>query len=70
MNDSIRPAFDRRDYRKSSFSSGEDPQCVEVALRDNWAGLRDSKSASDVGLVVPAAEFDRLVASLRSGMLH
>jgi hypothetical protein len=42
------------EWRKSSFSSPPDNDCVEVALRPAVVGLRDSKKP-DAGVLV----FDR-----------
>ncbi|HEY7598121.1 MAG TPA: DUF397 domain-containing protein [Actinophytocola sp.] len=48
-------------WRKSSRSSGEGTNCVEVALPPETAAIRDSKNGGPV-LVVPRASWARLVA--------
>lgn len=39
-----RPRFDEDDFRKSSFSN-PNQDCVNLAYRDCWVELRDSKTA-------------------------
>jgi hypothetical protein len=63
----IPPLFSHEDYRKSSFSSGDDPQCVEVARGYGWAGLRDSKTPTRGRLAVPVARLDALITGIKSG---
>jgi len=50
-------------WRKSSRSSGEGTECVEVALPPQAAALRDSKNRGPT-LVVPRASWSELVAAL------
>lgn len=39
-----RPQLDEDDFRKSSFSN-PNQDCVNLAYRDSWVELRDSKTA-------------------------
>ncbi|WP_062214109.1 DUF397 domain-containing protein [Streptomyces sp. NBRC 109706] len=58
------PDLTAASWRKSSFSTGGDNNCVEVA--DGFAGVvpvRDSKTRSDV-LMVPAPSWAAFVAFL------
>jgi hypothetical protein len=64
------PAFERSQFRKSS-SSGQNPNaCVEVARRQGWVAVRDSKQAwgspDDHRLAFTVAEFDDWVAKLHA----
>ncbi|MGH3875956.1 MAG: DUF397 domain-containing protein [Actinophytocola sp.] len=52
-------------WRKSSLSSGEGTECVEVALPPEAAALRDSKHRSGPVLTVPRESWIRLLGSLR-----
>ncbi|MGH3759824.1 DUF397 domain-containing protein [Actinophytocola sp.] len=51
-------------WRKSSRSSGEGTECVEVALPPEAAALRDSKHRRGPVLVVPRASWARLLESV------
>ena len=51
-------------WRKSSRSSGEGTDCVEVALPPEAAAVRDSKHR-DAMLVMPRASWTRLLAEIR-----
>ncbi|KAF2779555.1 DUF397 domain-containing protein [Streptomyces sp. OM5714] len=54
---------------KSSYSGGEGNECVEVADRGSWVGVRDSKSPWKT-LALSTAAFTAFVANLpkaRSG---
>ena len=42
-------------WRKSSYSGGGNTQCVEVAPRDAYVGVRDTKNRSAGHLTVPRA---------------
>jgi uncharacterized protein DUF397 len=48
-------------WRKSSYSSGEGTECVEIALPPESAALRDSKNRGPM-LVVPRAGWTSLLA--------
>jgi hypothetical protein len=52
-------------WRKSSFSQGSGSNCVEVALSQRKAAVRDSKNAAGPVLTVPAAAWRRFVAESR-----
>jgi hypothetical protein len=64
-----RPVFAEHDFRKASASK-PDRQCVRVARRDGWVELRDDKTTfgapDDVRLVFTAAQFNAVLAGLRS----
>ncbi|CRK59938.1 protein of unknown function DUF397 [Alloactinosynnema sp. L-07] len=57
--------FSRAQWRKSSRSSGNGGNCVELAVIAEAAGVRDSKNASGPALVLPSAALSALVASVR-----
>ncbi|EMF22271.1 MULTISPECIES: DUF397 domain-containing protein [Streptomyces] len=46
---------------KSSYSTGDGGQCVEVALRPHLVHVRDSKDVARPGLAVDAAAWDAFV---------
>ena len=57
---------------KSSYSGGEGNECVEVADRGSWAGVRDSKSPRKT-LALSKDAFTAFVAHLpkaRPGVSH
>ncbi|HVK24906.1 MAG TPA: DUF397 domain-containing protein [Actinokineospora sp.] len=58
--------FSRAQWRKSSRSSGNGGNCVELAVVADVAGVRDSKNAAGPALVFPGAAVSALVASLRA----
>ncbi|TDC62687.1 DUF397 domain-containing protein [Actinomadura sp. GC306] len=53
-----------RRWRKSSSSSSQGDNCVEVAELDGVIGIRDSKDPGPK-LVLPREEFTALVATLK-----
>ncbi|TDE27870.1 DUF397 domain-containing protein [Actinomadura sp. 6K520] len=55
----------RATWRKSSRSSGNGGNCVEVASLDSGIGLRDSKNPDGPKLVVSRNAFAALVADLK-----
>ncbi|WP_054049084.1 DUF397 domain-containing protein [Alloactinosynnema sp. L-07] len=58
----------RGEWRKSSFSGGDQPSCVEVAFKADIR-IRDSKNPSGGALCVPAPAWDpRLLISLLSAV--
>ncbi|MEU5650102.1 DUF397 domain-containing protein [Streptomyces pseudogriseolus] len=46
---------------KSSYSTGDGGQCVEVALRPHLVHVRDSKDVARPGLAVDVAAWDAFV---------
>jgi Domain of unknown function (DUF397) len=50
-------------WRKSSFSEGPQTNCVEVALAEERAAVRDSKNVSGPILTMPAAAWRLLVGA-------
>jgi hypothetical protein len=59
------PAYTR--WRKSSFSQGSGSSCVEVALAEDRAGLRDSKNTGGPILTVPALAWRGFIALWSAG---
>ncbi|MER7546178.1 DUF397 domain-containing protein [Spirillospora sp. NPDC127506] len=55
----------RATWRKSSRSSGNGGNCVEVAGLPSGVGVRDSKNPDGPKLVVSRDEFAMLVAALK-----
>jgi hypothetical protein len=51
-------------WKKSSFSEGAQTNCVEVALGEQDAAVRDSKNAPGPILTVPARTWRRFVAAV------
>ncbi|CRK59937.1 protein of unknown function DUF397 [Alloactinosynnema sp. L-07] len=58
--------FSRAQWRKSSRSSGNNGNCVELAVVADAVGVRDSKNAGGPALVLPGAALSALVASVRA----
>jgi len=56
-------------WRKSSFSSGNDGNCVEVAFLGDSVGMRDSKNPDGAMLTVDRSGLTSLLASLKVGRL-
>jgi hypothetical protein len=56
------PDFSRAEWRKSSRSSGNNGNCVEIAHSGAHSGVRDSKNTEGPTLVVPAAALNALVS--------
>ncbi|MFI8437128.1 DUF397 domain-containing protein [Streptomyces sp. NPDC079020] len=52
---------------KSSYSSGAEGNCVEVADLYGQVGIRDSKQAQGPSLVVPSSAFSAFITTVRSG---
>ncbi|MET7674942.1 DUF397 domain-containing protein [Streptomyces seoulensis] len=50
---------------KSSYSSNDGPDCVEVALTPDHIHIRDSKTADGDRLTLPAATWTHFLDSLR-----
>lgn len=59
--------FTESEFRKSSMSE-PNKECVQVARREDWVAIRDTKTAfgapDDHHLLVTATQFDRLLAHL------
>lgn len=55
----------RATWRKSSRSSGNGGNCIEVADLSSGIGVRDSKDPEGPKLVISRDEFASLVAGLR-----
>ncbi|CRK61300.1 hypothetical protein [Alloactinosynnema sp. L-07] len=56
----------RGGWRKSSFSSGLENNCVEVALTPDHAGIRDSKNTHGPSLAVTPTTWSMFVRSVTS----
>jgi hypothetical protein len=52
-------------WRKSSFSTGSEPQCVEVAQHPTAVGVRDSKNPRGPRLRLSTDAWGRLVSALK-----
>ena len=65
------PANDqsRATWRKSSYSSTNGGQCIEVAALPGWIGVRDSKNPDGPKLVFGAAEWRAFARSITAGEL-
>ncbi|KND26023.1 DUF397 domain-containing protein [Streptomyces acidiscabies] len=42
------------EWQKSSFSGGDGPQCIEIALRDGHILMRESDNPTEVITTTPA----------------
>lgn len=56
-------------WKKSSRSGGNGGQCVELAVTDEHAGVRDSKNPDGGVLIFPRAKLNEFLGALR-GTLH
>ncbi|WP_219414574.1 DUF397 domain-containing protein [Pseudonocardia nigra] len=55
-------------WRKSSFSGGNQGDCVEVAfLADNTVAVRDTKDRAVPAHRYPGAAWDAFIAGVRAG---
>jgi hypothetical protein len=52
-------------WRRSSRSNGQGNECVEVALLDTAAAIRDSKNPGGGVLVIGGLAWDRLRSAVR-----
>ena len=59
--------FEGAEFRKSSKSSPNGPNCVEVAKVDGFYGVRDSKDAKSPVLVFTNDEWVAFVGGVRDG---
>jgi hypothetical protein len=57
----------QRQWRKSTRSSAGGPECVEIALDQNGAGVRDSKDRARGGLDFGFAQWSRFVGAAKNG---
>lgn len=58
-------------WRRSSHSGGDNgSQCVEVALLDRCAAVRDSKMPTAPGLAFPVATLTALVTTVKRDDWH
>ncbi|MEW1648621.1 DUF397 domain-containing protein [Streptomyces sp. NPDC091219] len=51
---------------KSSYSTGEGGNCIEIADLNTEIGIRDSKNSAGPALVVPAGAWSAFVSLARS----
>ncbi|MEV0071356.1 DUF397 domain-containing protein [Amycolatopsis sp. NPDC050768] len=58
--------MDERKWRKSSYSGGENNNCVEVAEEAELRLIRDSKDPDGGFFEVPAAGFAALLGCLKA----
>jgi hypothetical protein len=54
-------------WRKSSHSSTNGGECVELAVISHEIGIRDSKNPNGPRLIIPPAAFQRFVNEIRNG---
>lgn len=54
-------------WQKSSYSSQDGGNCIEIADLAGHVGIRDSKDKAGPALVVPAAAWSSFVSLVRSG---
>nr|WP_082860135.1 DUF397 domain-containing protein [Alloactinosynnema sp. L-07] len=54
----------RGGWRKSSFSSGTDNDCVEVALTPDHAGIRDSKNTHGPSLAIAPLAWSTFISKV------
>lgn len=65
MNENPVPDFGSATWRKSSYSQGQN-NCVEIARKDGWVGIRDSKLGNESPvLVFTEAEWTAFQAAVR-----
>jgi hypothetical protein len=48
-------------WRKSSFSGGQSPNCVEVAATNGGVAVRDSKAPSGAMLILSTGQWHALI---------
>lgn len=53
------------EFRKSSFSGGQNGSCVEVARAETLFGIRDSKNTSGPVLVVDESQGSAFLAAVK-----
>ena len=53
-------------FKKSSYSTAQSQNCVEVAELPCGAAIRDSKHPTDGHIPFPSAEWDAFLSSSRS----
>ena len=61
-----RVEFDTSEFRKSSFSPPSNGGCVEVARRDDYVGIRESKDHETV-IVFSKRDWDLFVKGVKLG---
>lgn len=54
-------------WRKSTYSGGDNTNCVEVASLLNGAAVRDSKDPAGAVLTFTGAEWSAFTAGIRAG---
>jgi len=54
-------------WRKSTYSGGDNTNCVEVAQLSNGAAVRDSKDPAGPKLTFPAAAWAAFTAGIHAG---
>ncbi|MFI6984395.1 DUF397 domain-containing protein [Embleya sp. NPDC050154] len=61
-----RPAYQSVDWRRSSYSNQAGGNCVEVGVAATLVPVRDSKAPGIGHLIIGAASWTALTASLRA----
>lgn len=59
--------FQDDEFRKSSFSHGGKKVCVQVAIREEGIGVRDSKDPSKTTLQFTRAEWNAFLSGAKAG---
>ena len=61
------PAFDDKDFTKSSYCVYPPGGCVEVAQKDGIIALRDAKNPSQSALLFNSAEWQAFITGVKAG---
>ncbi|WP_411143114.1 DUF397 domain-containing protein [Streptomyces sp. x-80] len=70
VNHTLRPSTNlatEEGWFKSSYSSQDGGNCIEIAHLTGQVGIRDSKDKAGPALVVPAAAWSSFMGLVRSG---
>ncbi len=59
--------FSDKDFRKSSFSQGYYPYCVEVAAKESVVAVRDSKNPRKSTVRFTKKEWEMFIKGVKAG---
>ncbi len=59
--------FDDSEFRKSTFSPPATTRCVEVAMRGDTIGVRDSNDPSKQTLIFTREEWEAFIGGVKTG---